>query len=238
MKKTLPEEIRDCLLSMQDEKYRDFHSALMPTVDKDLIIGVRMPLLRTFGKELYKTGNYEEFLGTLPHFYYEENNLHGILIEKEKDFEKCISRLDAFLPYVDNWATCDQLSPKVFAKKKGGRLVYGAELLRHIDRWLCSCETYTVRFGIGMLLAHYLDGDFDPAWMDRVAEIRSGEYYINMMIAWYFATALAKQWDAAHDVLIHNRLDVWTHNKAIQKAVESRRITDEQKAYLRTLKRK
>ena len=144
--------------------------------------------------------------------------------------------MERFLPYVDNWATCDQLSPKVFGKKKGEKLVHGAELLEHIDKWLASDRTYTVRFGMGMLMQHFLDEEFDPLWMDRIASVRSDEYYINMMIAWYFATALAKQPDAAMKVLHDGRLDKWTHNKAIQKATESRRITDEMKAYLRTLK--
>jgi 3-methyladenine DNA glycosylase AlkD len=145
--------------------------------------------------------------------------------------------VERFLPYVDNWATCDQLSPKVFAKKKNGRLVYRDVLLEHIDSWLDSELTYTKRFGIGMLMQHYLGEEFDTEYMDRVAAIRSDEYYINMMIAWYFATALAKQYDAALKVLLDGRLDRWTHNKTIQKAVESRRITDDQKAYLRSLKR-
>ena len=178
------------------------------------------------------------FFNTLPHRYFDEMQLHAFLISEIKDFDSCVEAVEAFLPYVDNWATCDQLSPKVFAKKKNGRLVHGADLLECINRWLESDETYTVRFGIGMLLAHYLDADFDPAYMDRVAEIRSEEYYINMMIAWYFATALAKQYDAALPVLLQNRLNVWTHNKTIQKAVESRRITDDQKTYLKTLKKK
>jgi 3-methyladenine DNA glycosylase AlkD len=237
--------IYDRLLGMRDAEYADFQAKLTPGVEPWRFIGVRTPQLRALAKDIVR-GKADgidaeltaRFLAELPHEYFDENQLHAFIISEIKEFNECVAMTEAFLPYVNNWATCDQLSPKVFAKKKGGRLVYGAELLRHIDRWLCSDETYTVRFGIGMLLAHYLDGDFDPAWMDRVAEIRSGEYYINMMIAWYFATSLAKQWDAAHDVLIHNRLDEWTHNKTIQKAVESRRITDEQKAYLRTLKRK
>ena len=180
----------------------------------------------------------DRFLATLPHKYFDEMQLHAFLISETKDLGECFKEVETFLPYVDNWATCDQLSPKIFGKKKNGRLVYAAELLGHIDRWLESDETYTVRFGIGMLLQHFLDADFDPAYMDRVAEIRSEEYYIKMMIAWYFATALAKQYDAALPVLLESRLDVWTHNKTIQKAVESRRITDDQKAYLKTLKRK
>ncbi|MBE6562862.1 MAG: DNA alkylation repair protein [Ruminococcaceae bacterium] len=229
MKKTLPEEIRDCLLSMQDKKYRDFHSALMPTVDKDLIIGVRMPLLRTFGKELYKTGNYEEFLGTLPHYYYEENNLHGILIEKEKDFEKCISRLDAFLPYVDNWATCDLMNPKIFVKNKD-------RLITHIDRWMASTHPYTVRFGIKMLMTYFLGDDYREEYALRVAKIKSDEYYVKMMCAWYFATALAANFEDALPFIKERKLEAWVHNKTIQKSKESFRLTSEQKNILSKLK--
>jgi 3-methyladenine DNA glycosylase AlkD len=178
----------------------------------------------------------ESFLNILPHKYFDEMQLHAFIISEIKDFDECMEEVERFLPYVDNWATCDQLSPKVFGKKKDGRLVYGTELLEHIDRWLDSDETYTVRYGIGRLMAHFLDEEFDPLWMDRIASVRSDEYYINMMIAWYFATALAKQPDAAMAVLHEGRLDKWTHNKAIQKATESRRITDEMKAYLRSIR--
>lgn len=236
------------LREMQDRKYADFQAALIPGKERERMIGVRTPQLRAYAKELLKeakgSGSIEKsteperFLGTLPHKYFDEMQLHAFLISETKDINRCLEAVETFLPYVDNWATCDQLSPKVFGKKKNGRLVYCNELLGHIDRWLGSDETYTVRFGIGMLLQHFLDADFDQAYMDRVTEIRSDEYYINMMIAWYFATALAKQYDAALPVLLENRLDVWTHNKTIQKAVESRRITDGQKTYLKTLKRK
>lgn len=224
------EEILQRLFALQDLKYRDFQAKLMPTVDKSTIIGVRTPELRKLAKEYAKREEIGAFLDALPHGYYDENNLHGFILCEEKDFGRVIARLDAFLPYIDNWATCDLLSPKVFKK-------YKAELLPHIRRWLASDQVYTVRFGIEMLMSHYLDEDFAPEYLDSVAAVESEEYYINMMIAWYFATALAKQYDAALPILLEQRLAPWTHNKTIQKAVESYRITPEQKAYLRTLKR-
>ena len=245
MSKTSHKVIYDRLMSMRDEKYGEFQAKLIPGIEPSRFIGVRTPQLRAFAKEIVRgradgidAEMTELFLADLPHEHFDEDQLHAFIISEIKDFEKCVAATETFLPFVNNWATCDQLSPKEFAKKKEGKLVYGAQLLEHIDKWLGSDETYTVRFGIGMLMQHYLSDDFDQAYMDRVAGIRSDEYYVNMMIAWYFATALAKQWDAAIEILLQNRLDVWTHNKTIQKAVESRRITDEQKAYLRTLKRK
>lgn len=224
-------EIQKRLFELRDEKYRDFQVKLIPSVDPAAVIGVRTPELRRLAKELSKRDDIDAFLDALPHEYFDENQLHAFIISALKDYDQCIEKTEIFLPYINNWATCDQLSPKVFAKHK-------PELLKHIDRWLDSGLTYTVRFGTGMLMEHFLGDDFDVSYMDKVAAIRSDEYYINMMTAWYFATALAKQYDAALAVLLDNRLDVWTHNKTIQKAIESRRITDEQKAYLRTLKRK
>ena len=224
------EEILQRLFTLQDLKYRDFQAKLMPTVDKNTIIGVRTPELKKLAKEFAKREDVGAFLDALPHGYYDENNLHGFILCEEKDFDRVIARLDAFFPYIDNWATCDLLSPKVFRKHK-------AELLPHIRRWLASDRVYTVRFGIEMLLSHYLDEDFAPEYFEWVAAVKSEEYYVNMMIAWYFATALAKQYDAALPILLEQRLAVWTHNKTIQKAIESYRITDEQKAYLRTLRR-
>ena len=223
------EEILQRLFTLQDLKYRDFQAKLMPNVDKDTIIGVRTPELRKLAREFAKREDIGAFLGALPHRYYDENNLHGFLLCEEKDFARVIARLDALLPYIDNWATCDLLSPKVFKRHK-------AELLPHIRRWLASGEVYTVRFGIEMLMSHYLDEDFVPEYLDCVAAVQSGEYYVNMMIAWYFATALAKQYDAAVPYLTRRRLAPWTHNKTIQKAIESYRIAPEQKARLRTLK--
>ncbi|NLB77839.1 MAG: DNA alkylation repair protein, partial [Clostridiaceae bacterium] len=204
---------------------------LMPTISHEAVIGVRTPDLRKLAKEISKEPEMKEYLKILPHRYYEENNLHGFLLERIKDYGEAVVAVDAFLPYVDNWATCDSMNPKVFQK-------HLPELLTNIQKWIADSHTYTVRFGIGMLMGLYLDKDFSlefPAW---VADIRSEEYYINMMIAWYFATALAKQWDAILPYIEERRLDKWAHNKTIQKAIESYRITDEQKAYLRKLKEK
>ena len=223
--------ITEQLLSMQDEAYKQFHCKLMPTVDSDTVIGVRVPMLRKLAKELYGTAEAEAFLSELPHKYYDENNLHAFLIAQIKDYNSCIAEVERFLPYINNWATCDGLSPKIFKK-------HLPELLEHIKVWLTSDETYTVRFAIGMLMQFYLDDAFDLQYSDMVAAVKSEEYYVNMMIAWYFATALAKQYDAVLPYLENHKLDIWTHNKTIQKAIESYRITDDQKKYLRGLKRK
>ena len=222
-------KIRARLFELQDLSYRDFQCKLMPTVDPDTVIGVRTPELRKLAKSFSKEPEAEAFLRTLPHRYYEENNLHGFLIETMKDYSQVIAALDAFLPYVDNWATCDLMSPKIFKK-------HLPELREQIQVWMASSHTYTIRFGIEMLMTFYLDEQFQPEYLDWVADVHSEEYYVNMMIAWYFATALAKQYDAALPYLQEHRLEPWTHNKAIQKAIESYRITDEQKAYLRSLK--
>ena len=225
----ITEEIRNRLFELQDTKYRDFQSGLIPGVETDAFIGVRTPELRKLAKEFAKNKEIGEFLEELPHKYFDEDQLHAFIISGEKDYEKALGELSAFLPYVNNWATCDQMSPKVFKKQK-------KELLPEIDKWLKSDKTYTVRFAIGMLMEHFLDEDFDISYPEKVAVIRSEEYYINMMIAWYFATALAKQYDEILPFIEGKRLDTWTHNKAIQKAVESYRITQEQKGYLKTLK--
>ena len=225
----LTEEIREELFRLRDENYRDFQAKLIPGMEPDTMIGVRTPALRAYAKELSKRPDIGEFTGAMPHRYFDENQLHAFILSEMKDFEECVRAVDRFLPFVDNWATCDQLSPKVFGK-------HHAALLPWIETWLASGETYTVRFGIGMLMQHFLDADFDPAYLEWVAALQSEEYYINMMRAWYFATALAKQHDAVLPYLEAQRLDTWTHNKTIQKAVESYRITDEQKAYLKTLK--
>lgn len=227
----ITEQIQNQLFAMQDEKYRDFHAGLIPNVAKENIIGVRTPVLRKFAKDFAKTKEAEIFLKTLPHQYYEENNLHGFLLETIQDYDKCVEAVERFLPYVDNWATCDSMSPKVFRKHLGA-------LEEKINQWIRAKDTYTIRFGIEMLMKYYLNEAFDTKYCDMVAEIRSDEYYVNMMIAWYFATALAKQYDAVLPYIEQNRLAQWTHNKSIQKAIESRRITTEQKDYLRTLKRK
>lgn len=223
------EIVRTQLLSLEDPSYRAFQCKLMPTVDPDTVIGIRTPALRRFAKAFAKTPEAEAYLQLLPHRYYEENNLHGFLIESIRDFDQAVAALDAFLPYVDNWATCDLMRPKVFGKNLPA-------LLPELRRWMASDHPYTVRFGIEMLMTYYLDAAFQPEYLDWVADLRSEEYYVNMMIAWYFATALAKQYHAALLYLQERRLAPWTHNKAIQKAVESYRISDEQKTLLRTLK--
>lgn len=227
----LTEEIRKQLFSMQDLQYRDFQSKLIPTVEYDSVIGVRTPQLRKYAKQLAKAEEIGEFLSDLPHQYFDENQLHAFIISEMKDYEMCMEEVERFLPYVDNWATCDQMVPKVFKKHE-------TELLEAIRRWIATDKTYTVRFGIGMLMRHFLEEYFDLEYPKMVAAIRSEEYYINMMIAWYFATALAKQYEAVLPFIENYSLDVWTHNKAIQKSVESYRITKEQKEYLRSLKRK
>ncbi len=223
------EKIREKLFELQDEKYRDFQAKLIPGYDAETMIGVRTPELKKLAKELSKDAKIESFLSDLPHKFFDENQLHAFIISEYKDFEECLEKVNQFLPYVDNWATCDQLSPKVFRK-------YPAELLDQIKKWMASDETYTKRFGIGMLMQYFLDEKFKLEYPEMVAKERSEEYYVNMMIAWYFATALAKQYDAVLPFIEEHRLDKWTNNKAIQKAVESYRITDEQKAYLKTLK--
>ena len=219
------------LFSMQDLKYKAFHSKLMPTVESDLVIGVRTPELRKFAKEFSKTEMSEEFLQNLPHKYYEENNLHAFMISSMKDFDKTVEKLNDFLPYVDNWATCDMMRPVTFKKHR-------TELLSEIEKWLKSDKPYTVRFAIEMLMVHFFEENFDVSYPHKVADIRSDEYYVRMMVAWYFATALAFQYEKILPFIENKTLDPWTHNKAIQKAIESYRITNEQKDYLKTLKMK
>ena len=223
------DDIRDELFKMQDIGYRDFNSKLIPTVKKEDMIGVRTPELRKYAKKLLKEEGVEDFLHSLPHKYFDENQLHAFIISEIKDFKLCIDELIKFLPYLDNWATCDQLSPKIFKK-------YRNDLLPHIYEWLKSDKTYAVRFGIGMLMEHFLDEDFKSEYPEMVAAVRSEEYYINMMTAWYFATALAKQYESILPFIEGNKLDTWTHNKTIQKAIESNRINAEQKNYLKGLK--
>lgn len=225
----MTEGIRKELFSLQDLKYREMQVKIIPTVKPESIIGVRTPELRRMAKELGGREEIDAFLNDLPHRYFDENQLHAFILSGMKDYAECLAALERFLPYVDNWATCDQMSPKVFRKHR-------AELLMPINKWIASEETYTIRFGTGMLMEHYLDEDFDIAYPETVAKIRSEEYYVNMMTAWYFATALAKQYDAVLPFIENRRLDAWTHNKAIQKAIESYRITPEHKEYLKTLK--
>ena len=223
------DEIVTELFQLQDKDYALMQAKIIPTVAADRIIGVRTPALRAFAKKLYKDTDIDAFLAGAPHQYFDEDQLHAFVISLEKDFDKCIAEVDAFLPFIDNWATCDQLSPKAFKREP-------EKLLQYIQSWIKSDQTYTVRFAIGMLMQHFLDERFEAGYADMVAEVRSEEYYINMMIAWYFATALAKQYERTVPYLEGRRLDGWVHNKAIQKSVESYRITDEQKAYLKTLK--
>ncbi len=220
------EEIQKQLFELQDMAYRDFHSRLMPDIDKETVIGIRVPMLRKYAKSIAGTELSEKFIKELPHRYYEENNLHMMLITGIKDYEKCLSEIERFIPYIDNWATCDFPAPKCFEDHK-------EDLLPVIKRWIASSETYTIRYGIGMLMRLYLDEDFDPEYVRIVAEVKSDEYYVNMMIAWYMATALAKQWDAVIPYIEEHRMSDWVHRKTIQKAVESYRITDEQKKYLK-----
>ncbi len=224
------DNVQKDLMSLQDFGYREFQSKLMPTVNKEKIIGVRTPQLRKYANEFAKTEESKIFLEKLPHKYYEEDNLHGFLIEKIKDFDTCVEELDRFLPYVDNWATCDMMSPKVLKKNP-------EKLLESIGKWIQSENTYVVRYAIGCLMKYYLEDYFDLQYLEMAADVKSEEYYIKMMQAWYFATALAKQYDATITFLEEHRLELWVHNKTIQKAVESYRITPEQKMYLKTLKR-
>ena len=224
-----PTEIRNALFQMRDEPYRNFQAKLIPAVDPDTMIGVRTPALRKLARQLYVTGDSAEFLNDLPHRYFDENQLHAFILSGMRNFDDCITAVCIFLPFMDNWATCDQLSPKIFKKQK-------TQLLRYIRRWLDSGRTYTIRFAIGMLMAHYLDEDFEPEYPQMVAAVQSDEYYVKMMVAWYFATALAKQYCAVLPYIEAQKLDPWIHNKAIQKALESYRIPDEHKTHLRELK--
>lgn len=223
------QSLQEHLFSLSDAEYRTFQCRLMPTVEMERVIGIRIPVLRKFSREFCRMCDSETFLEALPHQYYEENNLHGMLISQMSSFSQTIDALDAFLPYVDNWATCDLISPKSFQKRP-------PELIPKIQEWIGSSHAYTARFGIGMLLKFYLDDGFEPEYLAWVCGISSAEYYVNMMVAWYFATALAQQYEATIPYIQENRLPSWTHNKAIQKAVESRRISSEKKDYLRNLK--
>ena len=225
--------IREALFAHADEGYKAFQCPLMPTVDPNTVIGVRTPVLRRMAKELKGTAGREAFLRDLPHAYFEENLLHAFLIEQEKDFTAAVAAVDAFLPFVDNWATCDQRSAAAFK----GRF---AELLPHIRRWMADPAPYTCRFGMGMLMRYGLDGDFDPVFLSEAADTRITErehYYVRMMVAWFFATALAKQYEAALPYLTEQKLPLWIHNKTIQKACESYRVTEAHKNELRGLRR-
>lgn len=221
--------MKDKLLKLQDIKYKSFQERLIPNIDKSVIIGIKIPVLRKLAKEMIKDESYIEFLDNLPHVYLEENLLHAILISELKDYDECIFKLNLFLPYIDNWEVCDIISPKVFKKNN-------IKLIDEIKEWLNSKDEYIIRFGTEILMMYYLDDNFDISHHDLVSKIRSSYYYVNMMIAWYFATALAKKWDISIKYIEENKLDKWTHNKTIQKAIESYRITKEQKEYLRQLR--
>ena len=224
------QEILDFLLAEKEDDYAEFQRKLMPTVTPEKVLGVRTPKLRAYAKTLIKNEELcEAFLAELPHEYFDEYQIHVFALSLMKDYDKCMEYTEDILPYIDNWATCDQFSPKVFKKHKDLLLV-------KINEWINSDKTYTVRFAIGMLMEHFLDEDFDEKYLYVVASVKSEEYYINMMIAWYFATALAKQWDATILLIESKSLDKWVQNKSIQKARESYRITKEQKEYLKTLK--
>lgn len=229
MTKTNLTPLQQRLFAMQDPAYAAFQAKLTPGIPAESFIGVRVPILRTFAKAFLQEKEHEAFLRELPHRYYDENMLHALLLSQLKDYDTCIAETERFLPYVDNWAVCDILSPKVFAKHK-------AALLSKIRIWSAAEHTYTCRFGLEMLMTHFLDRDFRPDYLELPVAARSDEYYVKMMVAWFFATALAKQWDATLPYLEQPCLAPWTHNKAIQKARESYRITPEQKAYLNTLK--
>lgn len=226
--------IRSRLLAMQDADYKAFHSRLMPTIQADSIIGVRTPLLRKFARSLARNetdGGIRTFMRDLPHRFYEENNVHAFLVEGIRNFDECVAALEEFLPFVDNWATCDMMAPKALAKDL-------PRLLEKITGWTADPHVYTRRFALGTLMRFFLDEAFAPGHLEIAVNTAPGEYYVDMMRAWFFATALAKQYEAAFSCLAQNRLDAWTHNKAIQKALESRRIPPERKAALRRLKRK
>lgn len=223
-------KIQKQLFNLADKKYAEFQAKLTPTVDRDLFIGVRVPEVRKLAKELYKSDQYETFLKELPHKYYDENMLHGLILSEFKDYDACIAEVDKFLPFVDNWAVCDIMSPKCFKKNKD-------KLLQKIIEWSKSKAVYTSRFGIEMLMSHYLDDDFKVEYLEIPAKVKLDDYYSKMMVAWFFATALTKQWDASIPYIETGKLETWIHNKTIQKARESYRITDEQKAYLKTLKK-
>lgn len=227
---TICDKIKDDLFAMQDAGYRDFHSKLMPNIDKERIIGVRTPQARKYANQAAKNPDMDIFLNNLPHYYYEENNIHAFVIEKIKDYDECIRAVEEFLPFIDNWATCDLMKPKVFGKNK-------EKLIKSVEKWLRSDLAYTIRFGSNMLMSFFLDEDFEKEYIEWLAAVDSDDYYVQMGIAWYLATALAKQYDETVKYIEENRFSVWIHNKAIQKARESYRVPDERKEYLKSLKR-
>lgn len=223
------DSIKEKLFKLQDKKYQELQSKIIPNIDSSTIIGVRTPEIKKLAKEVVK-GDYKPFLEELPHKYYDENQLHAFIISEIKDYDECIKYINEFLPYIDNWATCDTLIPKVFKKNTD-------KLIIEVKKWIKSKDTYTIRYGIGTLMRFYLNDEFKEEYLELVSKIKSNEYYVNMMIAWFFATSLAKQYDSTIKYIESNKLDTWVHNKTIQKAIKSYRITDKQKDYLRKYKR-
>lgn len=230
MSETICDMIKNELFSMQDKAYRDFHSKLMPNIDKEKIIGVRIPHARKYACSIADNPDIELFLNSLPHYYYDENNIHAFIIERIKDYDECINAVEKFLPYIDNWATCDSIKPKVFKKNK-------EKLIKSVEQWLKSDKPYTIRFGSNMLMTYFLDEEFSKEHIEWLANVDSEEYYVQMGIAWYLATALAKQYDDTVAYIENKKFPVWIHNKAIQKARESYRVLEERKDYLKSLKR-
>ncbi len=222
--------IKEELFALQDISYGDFQAKLTPNIPRERLIGVRVPEVRKLAKKLSGEPETSEFLKDLPHQYYDENMLHGLILSEMKDYDACIAAMDQFLPYVDNWAVCDIMSPRIFKKNQ-------TALLEKIKKWSASEQAYTCRFGIEMLMTYFLDDDFKPEYLEIPVSVKSEFYYVRMMIAWFFATALAKQWDTTIKYMEGHRLETWTHNKAIQKSRESNRITPKQKEYLKSLKR-
>ncbi len=225
-------EIQNELFALKDDQYQKFQAKILPNIESGKIIGVRVPKLRALAKQLFKQKEYyyiEDFFANLPHTYYEENLLHSFLIEQIKNFDECMAQLEKFLPFIDNWAVCDTCHPKVFGRHTG-------VILQKAQAWVKSSEPYTIRYGINCLMTYFLDENFDPTHFEQVCAVNNEDYYVKMMQAWYFATALAKQWQAAVQVIEQKKLSPWVHNKTIQKACESFRVTDEHKEYLRTLK--
>lgn len=222
-------DLQKKLFELQDEEYKNFNSKLIPTIEKENVIGIRVPVLRKFAKEFFKTSECEKFLNEIPHKYHDENLLHGMILAQYKDYEICIQQTEKFLPFIDNWAVCDSTIPKALLKNK-------EDLLKRVKIWINSEHIYTCRFAIGVLMRFFLDEDFKTEYLNIVANVKSDEYYVNMMISWYLATALCKQWNSTIKILENKNTSDWVHNKTIQKACESFRITPEQKEYLKTLK--
>lgn len=223
-------DVIDELLKFKDLEYKTFQSKLIPNIDSNTMIGVRTPKLKDIARNLYKNNDYELFLNSLPHNYYEENIIHGLVISEIKNYDLCINYMDKFFPYVDNWAVCDQTNPKIFKKHK-------KEVLLKINEWIKSKEVYKIRFGVKTLMNYFLDDDFNKDYLKLPFIIKNDDYYVKMMIAWFYSTALAKKYDETIKIIESNELDIFIHNKTIQKAIESFRVTDEHKKYLRTLKR-